>query len=226
MVEVQRLDPLLTVPGRGEVVGVERAAAGSGGLCDRTGEVSPIEAPCIGRRDLAQGLCQMGRPKSLAGRRRATARQELRGEPGLGVEPSRLARPLRRDDWCHDEAVLGVSDRIGEHRVERQPSVPHRQRPPACGGARHRDRVPPGQRHRAAPRKAFRSPRPGRASARVQHARHAAVLDRQDLREHVAADAVADRLHHRQRDGGGERRIDGVAATLEGGESGPRSKRL
>ena len=94
---------------------------------------------------------------------------------------------------------------------------------PCAHRARHGDRVPAALRHRRHAFEAFERPPGRRAAGGVQAVQLLAVP--QDA-ERVAADAVARRLDDGQRDGGCERRIDGIAAFQQHPEPRLRGERL
>src|SRR5207244_6515680 len=179
-------------------------------------------------RDQSGGPREVGVPEPFAGPRGARPVDQKRG-PGAVVsrEPRGLARPILRDDRCDRKPVLGVSDGGRERLRECDRAKPAEQGIPARERPRHGDvfdglaghgAVPAGQqgvaRHQAAG-----------AAARVQ-AVELAVVRRPHDGEHVAADPRHHRFGHVEHCGGGDGRVDRVAAVLEYRQAGRGGERL
>ncbi len=142
--------------------------------------------------------------------------------PGWTFEQRHLRRPLLGDGRRHQKAVAAVADRRLEQLLERQLAElgvqldPRRHAPgtvtefqPSAGTA-----LPP---------KYSGVQRRGRAARGVQAVQLLAVPDDG---EGVRADAVGHRLHHRQRDRGGEGRVHRAAALGEHPQARLRGERL
>ena len=149
--------------------------------------------------DLGHGGCAATRHEGL--------------ETGVRLQVADGLGPLPGDDRAHGEAVARMADRIDEQVLEGQRAETLRQRRPARHLTRHGDRVPTPRRHGVHALEARGVPARGRAARGVEAVQPAALPHQ---REAVAADAVHDRLDHRQRDGRRQRGVDGVAATGEG----------
>ena len=189
----------------------------------RFGELAAVERVAVGLRDLRQRARERLARPVLAGHRRPSARHEM-------LEPAQVARHVRHgqrpflgDDRRHGEAVARVADRGLEEIRERQLAEALRQRAPAGHGTRNGHRLPAALGHGLAAREARRIPRGRRAARRVESDELAAGP--QD-REQIGAEPVAAGLDDRQRDRGGERRVDRVAALGEHRDARLRGERL
>ena len=119
--------------------------------------------------------------------------------------------------------VARMADGVPEQVLERQRAEALRQRRPCRDPARDGDRVPAIARHLVQMRESLGTPCPGCAPRRIQAVQPIAIPHQ---RERIAADAIHGRLDHRQADGGGQGRIDGVAASGEGRGAGLRCQGL
>ncbi len=155
--------------------------------------------------------------------RRAAARHEMLEPAEIARHVRHRQRPFLRDDRRHEKAVARVADRRLEQVCERQRAEALRQRAPAGNRARDRDRLPAAFVHRGSAGEALGRPRLRRAARRIQSDQLAAGP--QD-REEIRPEAVAARFDQRERDRGGERGVDRVAAAGEHRDTRLRGERL
>ncbi len=219
VVQRDRFDPLRLVAG--QVLRAQVAAAALGVADDGPGQLAAIEAFALAARQLVQGVGLARLAEHLAGARRPAVDEEL-VEPGPQLGPLRQRRaelvqaalPQAGDHRRDREAIAGQLDRRPQQLFERQFAEAPRQFGPGRRTARHGDRRPAVQRHPlvAGGAHPLAIEQARRAPAGVQAVQAAAGPDQG---EGVAADPAAGRLDHRQRGGGGDRRVDGVAATAQ-----------
>ncbi len=186
-------------------------------------ELAAIERVACRCCDALEGCRHRGTREHLAGLRCASPGQEVLG-PAEVLGHDRDGRiPFLRDDRRHAIAFPGVTNRRCEQLLEREATVALRQGCPARYSAGDRDRFPAAFRNRLLARVAFRHHGHRRAARCIQSREGLAVPHD---REEIAAEAVAARLDHRQRDGARERSIDRVAALLQHGDARTDRERL
>ena len=175
-------------------------------------ELAAVERLAFGSGDFLEHVCMVGKPETLARLGRATVRQEVIGEAGLGLQLRNLFLPLPGDGRRDQEAIAAVADRALEQLLERQlaPALVHLH--PRRNAAGHGDAVPAAHRHGLLAGEEFWRPGRGRAAGGVQAVQLAAVPEDG---VGVRADAVRHRLDQREGDRGGEDRVDGAAAIGE-----------
>ena len=167
------------------------------------------------------GLCRIA--KQFASARRPAVGRKTCAKAGLMLELVETALPEFGDQRRDRKTVARVVDGRLCQRGQRQGAEALRQRRPGRYRARHGDRFPADLRHAAAANEAPGMPGGRRAARRVQTMQPTAVPDDG---EGVAADAVAGRLQHRQRHGGGDRRVHRVAALQQHTQTRLRRQRL
>ena len=107
--DVDRLDPVARV--RGEILRRDVAAVARRLARDRLRELAAIEALAAALGELLQRRRMMGRPKMLAGGRRAAMRQERLGEARLRMQPLDLVAPDHRNGGRDQKSVARIADR-------------------------------------------------------------------------------------------------------------------
>ena len=207
----------------GEIVDAQGAASGPRGGVHALGKIAPVERLAVGFGDPFEGPSQVGIGEQLARRRRPTVGKEVRLEIGERGVPVARPRPGGRCFVADVEAAAGVADGGFEQLGERQPAESTRQRHPGAHRAGHRHRVPAQAWHGVAVREPRRRPCRRRAARGVQRSQLVPIPENG---EGVAADAVAARLHHRQRDGRRHRRVHRAAAAAEHLQTGAGGQRL
>ncbi len=126
------------------------------------------------------------------------------GDRGIGALDQRMT-------------VRRIGDGRGQHVGESQRSVVTQQQHPGVEHARHAGGEQPGARHHVEAEAAVVGDGgAGRSRSLAADDLHLAALDVEHDDRNVAARAVEMRLHHLQREGGGDRRVEGVAALLQG----------
>ena len=212
---------------RGEVGGLHHAAMLGAVRDELLGDLAAVEGLALGGGDLLERCGVVRKAEDLAGLGRAAAGHEGFGVAGLYVQFLGLDGPLAGDGGRDEEAVAAVADGGLEEFLERQLAEALRQHLPAGDAARDRDRVPAAGGHglevgvglgEVLGRPAF-----GRAARGVDAVELFAVPEDG---EEVRADAVGDRFHQRQRDGGGEDGVHGVPALEHHAHPGLRRERL
>ena len=221
VVHRQRRDPVACV--RREVLLVDQAAGGARVVGDGLREAAPVEGVALALRDLLQRVRLPRAGEQLSRLRRLAARRESLAEAGLRQQFGDLGLPLAAHGGGHQEALARMPQGGLEQLGERDRPEPVRQRAPGRDRSWHRHGVPAAQRHGGVPGEVLRRPPARRAARGIEAVQPFAVP--QDG-EGVAADPVHARLHHRQRDRSGQRRIDRVAAARQHQRPGRGSQRL
>ena len=181
-------------------------------LCGKTGnglrQAAPVEGFTPGGGNVSQCVGLVGKTPDLAHGGCAAARHKC-FKAGVHVQVTHRLRPLLCNDGADREAVARVADRIGEQVGKWQCTKALGQGHPARHLAGHGDTVPAASGNGVQPLKTPRVPG-GRGAARCVEPVQTPVCPH--LCKRVAADAVHDRLHHREGDGRSQRCVDGVAA--------------
>ncbi len=183
---------------------------------DVFGHRSLVETIAALLGDLAQGLRQPRIAHLLAGLRGAAARKQHRIDIGLRRKAFGAFRPVEGDAVGDDVAFLGIADRRGQQLVERLAAVIGVDPAPGIDQAGIGHGVDAIGRHRIEALGLIPiDDRPLRCTARAVIGDDLAAALRRIEQEPVAADAGRLRLDHREDGGGGDRRIDRVAAGLQ-----------
>ena len=186
---------------------------------------------------LAIGACGFGVAEYAAiGRRERAIAEELRwlrdaaaGQINRGgarpvLAEERCDRDERLDDARHERvAVLGVAERRLEHVAQAERSVVAEEEHPRVERARHSRRQEPraGDELETKRREGL-DRRPCRRHALAAERSGALLLLAPEQDRHFAARAVEMRLHHLQRERGGDGGVEGVAAAFEHPHRGRR----
>ena len=205
----------------GEILQREQPIQGIAVTNDFFGDPAFVEGLAAALRDALQAAGQFG----LA--------MDLPGPGGLAVDQIRPGRfrslgeglfvglPVVGDDRRYRVAVFGVMDGGCQQIGERQSTQPGVGRVPGVDGPRHGYRENALVRHGLMPPITHRWDRSGgggapRAVQGVQRAAGVFVIEQKT----VPADARGITLHHRQHGGGGDGRVQGVAAVAQGFQGG------
>ena len=174
---------------------------------------SPSTSACAGNAKALAGAAARVRPGMKAS-----------AKPGCAFSSGDLLVPLPRDGRRDEEAVARRSS-MARSKSFSNGSLPNL----PCSSTQAetqpgtRDRVPAAHRHRLLAGEVVERPAGRRAAGGVQAVQLLAVPDD---RVRVRADAVRHRLDQRQRDRGGEDRVDRVAACGEHLQARLRGERL
>ncbi len=180
--------------------------------------------PCVRAIFSSTSACSW-KMKRSPGAGRATVRQERVSEPGLIPELGHLLFPLAGDRRRDQKPFAAVLDRALEQLLEGKSFR-------IALTARRQADTQPGTRHRCSSRAAASPCCPAKYSGVQRCGRAAGSVEAVELLAvpddgiGVGADAVRYRLDQRQRDRGGEDRVDRAAAGGEHLQAGLRGERL
>ena len=220
-----RLDPVRMVGG--EIVRRDETAAPLQVVRDRATDRAAVKRVASAARDLFERRGQRGILEDVAGRGRFPARQKDFRRVRVARQHLRLVAPLPGDDLGDAIAVARVADRRLDRLRQRDRAVLRQQRVPAVhdAGDAHGQLATVGDLVEMTAAEFVERRRRRGAAARVEavHALRPRVVHD---REQVAADAVHRRLDDREHRGGGDRRVDRVAARLQHMQSRGARQRL
>ena len=192
----------------------------------RGGELAAIEGFAVGSRAIISSV------RAIAALAKQLARGAGRGHAAGSARTSRgrcgmcgtRSCHFSRDDRRDREPVARIADRGLEQiarRAARRSAATARAQPDTAPG--NRDRVPAALGHAST---AGKAPGCHAAGARPEALSPTSSLPVHTIAKRSRADAVAARLDDRQRDRGGQRRVDGVAAAREHRDARLRGERL